>query len=52
MVILLHEAKQAAQPPLELTGLSCAEIEAGFVVVVCLPARLVLQRRPAAQLLR
>jgi hypothetical protein len=42
----------ADNKPLELTGLSRAEIEVGFVVVLCLLARLVLQSRPAAQLFR
>jgi len=37
---------------LELTGLSRADFEAGFVVVVSILARLVLQSRPAAQLFR
>ena len=38
--------------PDELTGLSRAEIEVGFAFVVGFPARLPLQSRPAAQLLR
>ena len=37
---------------LELTGLSSAEIEVGFVVAVHSLARLALQRGPAAQLVR
>jgi len=47
-----HCAVPRPFPPnksLELTGLSCAKTEADFAIVVGLPARLLLQSRPAAQ---